>query len=95
MRFRDSISWHPDADNIRRIMRENEHGTKKFTVVKLPCGHGRVEVTKPEDQWLTCTTCLQKFLLKWSPLEGRHQVLAADNAKLNQVELPDWRKLRF
>lgn len=97
MRFSDSISSHPDADNIRRIMRENDHGTKKFWVIKMPCGHGSVEITKPEDQWLTCKKCLQSFLLTWSPIEANRKIAQADDARTDYLDLRpiDIKGLRF
>lgn len=72
-----------DNDYVKRILAENEAGTKKFWTVDLPCGHGRIEVEKPEDQWITCRDCWRKFLLTWSPLSG-HQKIASEQADIKR-----------
>jgi hypothetical protein len=85
---KNNLSWHPQSDSIRKILRENESGRIKRNphVVKLPCGHGSVEITKPEDQWLVCNRCYQSFRLTWSPIEANRRIGHAEGAKLNQID---------
>jgi len=37
-------------------------------ILKLPCGHGNIEITRPQDQYITCPKCFHKFLLIWSKI---------------------------
>lgn len=63
-----------DSDYVKRVLNENEHGTRRWQIVKLPCGHGNVEIERPEDQWLYCSRCHRKFLLTWSPIESKRKI---------------------
>jgi len=42
-------------------------------ILRLPCGHGNVEITRPEDTYVTCPICYKKFLLTWSRI-GKHKI---------------------
>jgi len=53
-------------ENTTSILNEQWHQKgKKRKVLKLPCGHGNIEITKPEDQIIYCNTCHKKFYLIW------------------------------
>lgn len=73
MRFSNS---NYDADYIRKIRNEFESGQtkQKNVVVKLPCGHGSVEITEPRDQILTCNTCYKRVLFTYVPVSGRSRI---------------------
>lgn len=64
----------PAWDEVKRVLKENESGTKTFKTVKLPCGHGHIEITKPGDQWITCFKCQRQFLLTWSTREEGRRI---------------------
>lgn len=34
-------------------------------ILKLPCGCTSIEITRPQDQYVTCPECYKKFLLIW------------------------------
>jgi hypothetical protein len=57
---------------MRKLDKEFDIHPPKW-IIKLPCGHGSVEVTKPEDQYITCGQCLKQFLLVWSKI-GKHKI---------------------
>lgn len=43
---------------------------RKYIILKLPCGHGNVQVTdKKQSQYITCPKCFKHFVLIWEELE--------------------------
>lgn len=58
------------------ILREQHRGYGPIhKILKLPCGHESVEIDKPEDQWVHCSTCHKDFRLVWSnnKIEGPNE----------------------
>ena len=53
-----------DPDHLRDVMRPNEN--KRWKIVKLDCCGNNVEITRPEDQYITCPQCFKTHLLIWS-----------------------------
>jgi len=49
-------------DEIRRLNREFDIRPVR-KILKLPCGHGSIEITRPQDTYITCPNCFKKFLL--------------------------------
>jgi hypothetical protein len=49
---------------MRRLYNQREK--TKHTVITLPCHKVKVEILKPEDQYLECPTCHKKYLLSYS-----------------------------
>lgn len=42
-------------------------------ILKLPCGCTSVELSRPEDTYVTCPVCYKKFLLIYSKI-GKHKI---------------------
>lgn len=61
-------------DEVRKVYKEAERRRGQYTILKLPCGHGSVEITKPKDQFVVCPVCYKRFLLIWSKLTGRQRI---------------------
>ena len=59
-------------DEIRRLNHEFDIRPIR-KILKLPCGHGSIEISRPQDQYVVCDTCYKKFLLIWSKI-GRHKI---------------------
>lgn len=64
--------WH-DNDYLRKLNKEWDTQKAKHYVVELPCGHGKVEMIKPQDILITCSVCQKKALITWSM--GKQEVL--------------------
>ncbi len=75
MRFSNS---NYDSDYIRKIRNEfdGQQIKQKPVVVKLPCGHGSVEITEPRDQILTCNTCFSRNLFTYVPVSGKSRIIS-------------------
>lgn len=61
--------------NLPEILRnlDKEYDVRpQRTIMKLPCGHGKIELTRTSDQYITCGECGKSFLLVWSSI-GRHK----------------------
>ena len=64
-------------DDVKKILNENESGKIKNqpVVVQLACHPDiRVEITRPEDQFLVCPRCFRRNLLHWSKISGRQKI---------------------
>jgi len=59
--------------DIKKILNEREHPPKR-TIVKLPCGHSSVEITKPRDTLFTCPVCMKRFALTWSFIDSHKRI---------------------
>ena len=65
------------SDDVKKILRENESGKIKRqpVIVQLACHPDiRVEITRPEDQFLMCPRCFKRNLLTWSKISGRQKI---------------------
>jgi len=56
---------YPHHEQVEKILKNNEKRTVYITL-KLPCGHGQVEITEPRDQWVQCQNCFKAFFVAWS-----------------------------
>lgn len=52
-----------DKNKIKLIMDEPYKTFQPKEIVKLPCGHGNVEITNFGDQYLECSQCHKKWLM--------------------------------
>ena len=74
MRFSNS---NYDTDYIRKIQKEfdSQQIKQKPVVVKLPCGHGSLEITETRDQILICNTCFKRVLFTYVPVAGKSRLI--------------------
>jgi len=54
---------------------------KRYTILKLPCGHGNVELTKTEDKLIICPVCFRHWVLHWSPIDKYKRIKEIEKRK--------------
>lgn len=53
-------------EQVEKIKKEQKLGRSGHTLIKLPCNHASVEITRTGDQWVQCPECSKSFMLTWS-----------------------------
>lgn len=53
--------------DTKKVQQEFYSEKAKFKpyAIKLPCGHGFVEILEPKDQIVVCGTCFKRHFLVW------------------------------
>jgi len=60
------VTAMPIDDETKKILREGDKPRTPNHILKLPCGHGSVEIKEARDQDVRCPQCHEVFYLSWS-----------------------------